>query len=245
MERDLDASGEFEARERFFYHAEGLGSVSELTDTSGAVAQSYAYSPFGQIEFQLDPTFVQPYTFTSREFDVESGLYFYRVRTYDPITGRFFQVDPIGLTGGVNLYTYVGNNPINLVDPFGLVGLKDVLKSPKFKAVGGFAVGLLIEELSDRLCPGPARGLLNLAGFVVAVEAGVAATALSVGSAVAAFGSVPTGVGPVAGVIGMTFFGALAIQQGVTASHFLEQAAENFRSSGKDCDLVCSEAGSQ
>jgi len=245
MERDLDSSGSFGTSERFFYHADGLGSVSELTDTSGTVAQSYAYSPFGQIEFQLDPTFVQPYTFTSREFDVETGLYFYRARVYDAITGRFFQVDPIGFTGGVNLYPYVGNNPINLVDPFGLVSLKDLLKNPKFKAGGGFVVGLLIGELSDRFCPGPARGLLNLAGFVVAVEAGVAATGLSVVSVVAAFGSVPTGIGPAAGVIGATFFGALAIQQAVTASHFLDQAVADFRSSGSECDLVCSEAGSQ
>ncbi len=63
----------------------------------------------------------------------------------------------------------------------------------------------------------------------MAVEAGVAATVLSVASAVAAFGSVPTGVGPVAGVIGTTVFGALAIQQCVTASHFLDQAIEDFR----------------
>ena len=79
----------------------------------------------------------------------------------------------------------------------------------------------------------------------MAVEAGVAATGLSVVSAVAAFGSVPTGIGPAAGVIGATFFGALAIQQAVTASHFLDQAVADFRSSGSECGLVCSEAGSQ
>jgi len=79
----------------------------------------------------------------------------------------------------------------------------------------------------------------------VALEAGVAATGLSVVSAVAAFGSVPTGIGPVAGVIGTIFFGSLAIQQAVTASHFLDQAVADFRSRGSECDLVCSEAGSQ
>ena len=62
MERDLNSSDKFEASERFFYHADGLGSVMELTDSVGTVAQVYLYSPFGQIEFQLDPTLVQPYT---------------------------------------------------------------------------------------------------------------------------------------------------------------------------------------
>lgn len=105
----------------FFYHADGLGSITEITNQSGAVAQAYTYSSFGKIESQLDPTFVQPYTFTSREFDPETGLYFYRNRTLDPFTGRFLQEDPIGFAGGdLNLYAYVLNNPIDLTDPSGL-----------------------------------------------------------------------------------------------------------------------------
>jgi hypothetical protein len=86
---------------------------------------------------------------------------------------------------------------------------------------------------------------VNLAGFAVALDAGVAATGLSVVSAVAAFGSVPTGIGPAVGILGTIGFGALAIQQAVTASHFLDQAVADFRSNGSECDLVCSEAGSQ
>ena len=67
----------------FFYHADGLGSITEMTDSAGTLKQRYAYSSFGKIESQLDPNFVQPYTFTSREFDAETGLYYYRARTYD------------------------------------------------------------------------------------------------------------------------------------------------------------------
>lgn len=66
----------------FFYHADGLGSITEITNQSGTVVQAYTYSSFGKIESQLDPNFVQPYTFTAREFDSETGLYFYRARYY-------------------------------------------------------------------------------------------------------------------------------------------------------------------
>jgi RHS repeat-associated protein len=97
-----------------------LGSISDITNQSGSVAQRYAYSSFGKIESQLDSTFVQPYTFTSREHDPETGLYHYRARSYDSSTARFIQEDPIGFAGGdVNLYRYAISNPLNLVDPSG------------------------------------------------------------------------------------------------------------------------------
>jgi len=104
----------------FFYHADGLGSISEITDATGAVKRRYTYSSFGKIESQLDPNVVQPYTFTARELDAEAGFYHYRIRSYDPSTGRFMQEDPIGFSGGTNFYRAVGNNPTTYLDPFGL-----------------------------------------------------------------------------------------------------------------------------
>ena len=104
----------------FYYHADGLGSITELTNQTGTVVQRYTYSSFGKIESQLDASFVQPYTFTGRELDAESGLYSYRARAYDPNNGRFLQEDPSGYAGGsLNLYPYVVNNPVNLIDPSG------------------------------------------------------------------------------------------------------------------------------
>jgi RHS repeat-associated protein len=59
---------------------------------------------------------------TGREFDKETGLYYYRARYYDPMEGRFITKDPIGFIGGINLYIYVQNNPVNIIDPLGLQG---------------------------------------------------------------------------------------------------------------------------
>jgi RHS repeat-associated protein len=103
----------------FFYHQDGLGTVTDLTDSSGATAKSYAYDAYGNLVDQTGSV-EQPYTYTGREFDSESGLYYYRARNYDLSTGRFLQEDPIGFDGGdLNLYTYVFNNPVNLTDPDG------------------------------------------------------------------------------------------------------------------------------
>ncbi len=61
-------------------------------------------------------------TYTGREWDKETGLYYYRARYYDPMEGRFVSKDPIGYGGGINFYAYVQNNPINHIDPRGLCG---------------------------------------------------------------------------------------------------------------------------
>ena len=100
----------------YYYHTDGLGSVVMLTDSSGAVVQSYSYDSFGNIVKQ-DGGVLNPYTYTARELDAESGLYYYRARYYDPDAGRFISADPIR---DINLYNYVYNNPINRIDPLGL-----------------------------------------------------------------------------------------------------------------------------
>ncbi|MBI4830174.1 MAG: RHS repeat-associated core domain-containing protein [Candidatus Lindowbacteria bacterium] len=70
---------------------------------------------------ETGPTIPGGFTYTGREYHSRSGLYYYRARFYDPRIGRFITPDPIGQIGGVNLYAYVGNNPVNYVDPLGLL----------------------------------------------------------------------------------------------------------------------------
>jgi RHS repeat-associated protein len=109
-----------QAGNAYYYHKHGLGSVTELTDASGNVIKTYRYKSFGEI-YSETGTFNQPFTFTGREYDPESRLYYYRARYYDPRAGRFLTQDPIGFASGdVNLYRYVQNNPINWVDALGL-----------------------------------------------------------------------------------------------------------------------------
>jgi len=103
-----------------FYHADGLGSITDLTDSTGAVIRSYTYDSFGQIVAETG-TETNPYTYTGREFDPETGLYYYRNRYYDAQVGRFLTEDPqVDVHTLMNLYVYVGSNPIRFRDPFGL-----------------------------------------------------------------------------------------------------------------------------
>src|ERR1035441_5370837 len=81
--------------------------------------QSYTYDSFGMPKPSAN--FYNAYTYSGREWDRETGLYYYRARYYDPMEGRFVSKDPISFAGGdVNLYGYVKNNPINFIDPKGL-----------------------------------------------------------------------------------------------------------------------------
>ena len=89
-----------------------------LTDTTGNLVEAYRYNAYGQ-PLQVS-TVGNPYMFTGRRFDSETGLYYYRARYYSPQLRRFIEPDPIGFEGGMNLYAYVGNDPVNLIDPYGL-----------------------------------------------------------------------------------------------------------------------------
>jgi RHS repeat-associated protein len=78
-----------------FYNADGLGSITSLTNSSGGVAATYTLDSFGN-QTASTGTLTNPFRYTSRELDSESGLYYYRARYYDPNIGRFESEDPEG-----------------------------------------------------------------------------------------------------------------------------------------------------
>ncbi len=103
-----------------YYEQDGLGSISSLSNSIGAVANTYTYDSFGKLAASTG-TLANPFQYTGREFDPETGLNYNRARYYNPTTGRFLSEDPLGLGGGnPNTYAYVGNDPTNLIDPLGL-----------------------------------------------------------------------------------------------------------------------------
>jgi RHS repeat-associated protein len=102
-----------------YYNADGLGSVTSLTNSAGAAAETYTYDSFGKVTASSG-SLTNPFQYTGREMDPESGLYYYRARYYDPNVGRFLNEDPLGFAPGPNFYAYVHNSPVSRNDPSGL-----------------------------------------------------------------------------------------------------------------------------
>ena len=104
-----------------FYQADGLGSITSLSTSAGTVSDSFVYDSFGNVSSSTG-SFSQPFRYTGREWDGETGLYYYRARYYDPYAGRFLSEDTIGFKAGVNFYAYVFNRSTRSSDPFGRDG---------------------------------------------------------------------------------------------------------------------------
>lgn len=100
------------------YHTDALGSSLALSNVSGASVTTYTYEMFG--EATATGTSLNSFQYTGREND-GTGLTYYRARSYNPKLQRFISEDPLGILGEMNFYSYVTNNPISFVDPYGLL----------------------------------------------------------------------------------------------------------------------------
>ena len=106
-----------------FYNFDALGNTSEITDAAGNSVNQYSYLPFGE-SLTSSETVANPFRYGG-ELGIQHeghGLEFMRARYFDPVTGHFTQRDPVGLAGGMNLYAYVNNSPMNDSDPSGCIG---------------------------------------------------------------------------------------------------------------------------
>jgi RHS repeat-associated protein len=112
----------------YFYLTDIQGSVMAVVDETASVVESYRYDAWGRVLGVYDGSgnpltqsaIGNRYLWQGREYSWETGLYYFRARWYDPITGRWLSNDPIGISGGLNQYMAFLCNPVNFVDPSGL-----------------------------------------------------------------------------------------------------------------------------
>ncbi|RJP40621.1 MAG: RHS repeat-associated core domain-containing protein [Desulfobacteraceae bacterium] len=91
-----------------------------VVDADNVVVWAADHEPFGKAEVNVNSTIINNLRFPGQYYDAETGLHYNWHRYYDPDTGRYLTPDPIGLAGGINPFVYSENNPVNLIDPWGL-----------------------------------------------------------------------------------------------------------------------------
>ncbi len=148
LDRNLtpDATAIGAGDQRLYYHTNAQFSVHAVTDDAAVIVEGYQYDAYGRqtvftpgtngvIDFSNPGSddvitlggisaVANPYLYTGRRLDAETGLYYYRNRYQSPELGRFISRDPLGYHDGPNLYEYVAGSPTNSVDPLGLKGGK-------------------------------------------------------------------------------------------------------------------------
>jgi RHS repeat-associated protein len=130
-----------------YYHADGLGSVAKRTSQAGALVHEYRYDAWGSIEVGAS----EPgYAFTSREWDPETGLAYYRARYYDPRAGRFLSLDSASESTALNPYAYVNGDPVNNLDPTGHYSVRT--DSREFNAAIDAGVDAIVSDVMGT-CP--------------------------------------------------------------------------------------------
>jgi RHS repeat-associated protein len=130
----------------YYYTRDHLGSVREMTNSAGSLVARYDYDPFGRRTL-VSGTDLADFGFTDFYYDQASGLDLTWFRAYDASLGRWLTRDPIGENGGINIYAYVLNNPVNGADPQGLwFGWDDALA-----AIGGALSGVVGQFVSNEI----------------------------------------------------------------------------------------------
>ena len=104
----------------YYFVNDHLGTPVKVVNQAGIVVWGGTTLPFGAVEGE-SRVFDNRFRFAGQYYDAETGLHYNYHRYYDPVTGRYLTLDPIGLDGGINLYAYVSGNPVNAIDPLGLM----------------------------------------------------------------------------------------------------------------------------
>ena len=179
-----------------------LGSVRLVVNSSsGAVAQRLDYDEWGVVTSDTSPGF-QPFGFAGGLYDHQTGLVRFGARDYDAEIGRWTAKDPVRFDGGMNLYGYVGNDPVNLVDPSGK------LPPAVWTGIAGGFVGLVTAFRNSKSCTGAGRALDVLMGTAVGFASGfLAGVGVNAGSLFGSIAGALGGLGAGAGTASLELFG--------------------------------------
>jgi RHS repeat-associated protein len=132
-------TGDGAGRTRLWYHTDAQGSVLARSNAAGVVpaGERFAYTPYGVADSDTGAT---AFRYLGRRLEPTIGLYDMRARAYSPTLGRFMQMDPIGTEGGINLYAYAQNSPLNATDTSGLAAQQ--VGSSRWNLMGPTAAGV-------------------------------------------------------------------------------------------------------
>ena len=169
---------------QFYYHPDHLGSSSYITNLDGEVVQHIEYVPFGEVFIEeRNSIWNTPYLFNAKEFDEETGLYYYGARYYDPRLSLWISTDPLQEKyPHINSYCYTANNPILFVDPDGKAIVKGAVAAFKYaKRVWN------VYKKTGKLTPSNLKKagldeILDIAGDIQTIFAGDATTLDKVGA---------------------------------------------------------------
>jgi RHS repeat-associated protein len=159
----------------YYFLNDHLGTPQKIVDSSGALVWEAAYLPFGQAQVMI-ATITNNLRFPGQYYEEETGLHYNWHRYYDPATGRYLTPDPIGLAGGINLYAYVQNDPVNFVDPMGLYWFRQDWQSPGVVGRPGTPVpprGTVSELIEQHVPAGYTFGELHDTFVDIATSAGL------------------------------------------------------------------------
>ncbi|HET7307192.1 MAG TPA: RHS repeat-associated core domain-containing protein [Gammaproteobacteria bacterium] len=208
------AQGEMHQGQALYYAQDQVGSVVAVVDHSGSVVGRISYDAYGNINASSGT--LPDYRYAGLFYHQASGLSLGTYRAYDPRDGRWLSRDPLREVGGINLYGYVGSNPINRLDPHGTwFGLDDLVAT-----VGGAAIGVGMQVISDAISG-------HWSGWEVYVGSAVGG---AVGGELALYGTA-------AGPAGLMAAGAAAGAAGDFATQVLQMWT------GKECSFNWSEFG--
>jgi RHS repeat-associated protein len=138
----------------YFYHTDHLGTPMEMTDEEGRIVWWGTYKAFGSCWVEKSCAIENNLRLPGQYYDAESGLHYNCFRYYDPIVGRYISQDPIGYNGDdFNLYRYVQSDPVNLIDPWGMIWVTVGYDYHGIKNVGRFFVNRIWHQIGSGFGP--------------------------------------------------------------------------------------------